>query len=241
MTRSSKILALASVSAATLFIAAAPAGAQVNGVGTVSTIGAIAQAKAMGDGYRQIETTYASNFTQLRAKTAEVQPLLAKLDTNGDKNVDQAEMTAAQTRKDPILTQVEQKQDELDKLREPIVRAQIYVVDQIVSQYGAAQQAVVTAKKLSFILSPEAFVWAPDTVDVTTAVVTELNRLVPVASTTPPSGWQPTQQIAQVYQQVQQLISAASQQAAARAPAAGTPAAAAAPATPAPANRPAGR
>lgn len=213
----SKLLALAAVPVSVLVLAAAPAQAQVAGVATANPTFAIARAKALGPAFQQIETTYKSYVDQMQAKQREIQGLLGQLDKNGDKNVDQAEMDAATAAKNPALAQVEAKEREMEGLRAPLVKAQMYVIDQLVGKYGQAQQAVVTAKKLNYILAPDAFVWAPPATDVTPAITTELDKLVPTAATTPPANWNPSQQSAAVYQQVQQLLSAAAQQQAARA------------------------
>lgn len=221
----SKLLTLAAVPASIMAIAAVPAQAQVAGVATANSTFAIARTKALGPAFQQIETTYKSYVDQMRTKQQEIQGLLAQLDKNGDKNVDQAEMDAATAAKSPVLDQIEAKEREMDSLRAPLVKAQMYVIDQLVAKYGQAQQAVVTAKKLNYILAPDAFVWAPPSVDVTPAITAELDKLVPTASTTPPAGWNPTQQTASVYQQVQQLMAAAAQQQAARAQQQAAPAA----------------
>lgn len=196
---------------------AAPANAQVAGVATANTVVAIAKAKALIPAYQQIETTYKSYLDQMQAKRKERNDLLAKLDKNGDKNVDQSEMDAAEAAKDPTLALVAGKDKELEALQEPLAKAQMYVIDQLIDKYPAAQQTVVTTKKINMILAPDAFVWAPPTVDVTSAIVAELDKLVPTAATTPPAGWAPDQQTFEVYQRVQQMLAAAMQAQAARA------------------------
>ena len=217
MTMLSKTLAFAGASALAAISAAAPVQAQVGGVATANSVVAIAQAKALGDAYKQIDTTYASYYTQMQSKRQEMNGMLAKLDKNGDKEVDQAEMDAATAAKNPVLTQIDQKEQEINKLREPIAKAQIYVVEQIAQKYNAAQQAVVKAKKLNYILAPDAFVWAPDSINVTSDITTEIDKLLPAANVTPPADWKPTQQSANLYQQVQQLFATAAQIQAARA------------------------
>lgn len=213
----SKFTALATASAGIAALVAMPAQAQVAGVATANATVAIAKAKALMPAYKTIETTYASYITQMQTKRTEMNSLLAKLDTNGDKNVDQAEMDAAEAAKNPVLAQVDAKEKEINNLQAPIVKAQVFAVSQLVDKYSAAQQAVVTAKKINFILSPDAFVWAPDAVDVTAAITAELDKAAPTLNTTPAADWKPDQQTFQVYQQIQQLFQAAAQVQAARA------------------------
>jgi len=214
MTLNLKTMALAT--AAMSIFAAAPAAAQVGGVGTANSTVAIAQAKALVPAYQQIETTYKSYLDQIQTKRQEMQGLLAKLDKNGDKNVDQAEMDAAEAAKNPVLGQIEAKEKEISSLQTPIAKARMFVIDQLIDKYPAAQQAVVTSKKLNYILSPEAFVWAPPAIDVTPAITAELDKLVPTVNSTPAADWNPDQQTYSVYQQLQQLFAAAAQRAAAQ-------------------------
>jgi hypothetical protein len=149
----------------------------------------------------------------LQAKRVEINNLNAQLDTNKDKELTQAELDVAIKAKNPLLTQLDAKQKEINTLQEPVFLAQLYAVEQIALKYDAAQQAVITAKKINVILAPDAFVWAPEAVDVTAAITAELDKVVPSVPITPPAGWRPSRQIGALYQQIQQLINAASQQA----------------------------
>ena len=208
----------------------APANAQVSGIATADTSVAIARSKALGTAYQQIGTQYAAVAQQMQTKRQEINNLNAQLDTNKDKELTQAELDAAIKAKNPLLTQIDAKQKEMNTLQDPVILAQLYAVEQIALKYEAAQQAVITAKRINVILAPDAFVWAPESVDVTAAITAELDKAVPSVPITPPAGWRPSRQIGALYQQIQQLISAAAQQQAAAAQA--RPAAA--PATPAP-------
>jgi Skp family chaperone for outer membrane proteins len=202
---------------------AVPATAQVAGIATADTSVAIARSKALGTAYQQIGTQYASFAQQMQTKRTEINNLNAQLDTNKDKNLDQAEVDAAVKAKSPLLAQIDAKQKEINALQDPIVRAQLYSVEQIALKYEAAQQAVITAKKINVILTPEAFVWAPDAVDVTTAITAELDKAVPSVGITPPADWRPSRQGAALYQSIQQLFNNAAQMQAAQAAAAQSP------------------
>ena len=204
------ILAAAFLSAAAISV---PASAQVAGIATADTAVAITRSKALGTAYQQIGTQYAAVAQQLQAKRVEINNLNAQLDINKDKELTQAELDVAIKAKNPLLTQLDAKQKEINPLQEPIFLAQLYAVEQIALKYDAAQQAVITAKKINVILAPDAFVWAPEAVDVTAAITAELDKVVPSVPITPPAGWRPSRQIGALYQQIQQLINAASQQA----------------------------
>ena len=211
---------------------AVPATAQVSGIATAETSVAIARSKALGTAYQQIGTQYAPVVQQMQTKRQEINNINAQLDTNKDKELTQAELDAAINAKNPFLAQLDEKQKEINTLQEPIILAQLYAVEQVAVKYEAAQQAVVAAKKISVILAPDAFVWAPEAVDVTSAITAELDKAIPAASITPPAGYRPSRQIGALYQQIQQLFNNAAQmqaaQAAAAQPRAAAPAAPAA-------------
>jgi Skp family chaperone for outer membrane proteins len=211
---------------------AVPATAQVSGIATAETSVAIARSKALGTAYQQIGTQYAPVVQQMQTKRQEINNINTQLDTNKDKELTQAELDAAINAKNPLLAQLDEKQKEINTLQEPIILAQLYAVEQVAVKYEAAQQAVVAAKKISVILAPDAFVWAPEAVDVTSAITAELDKAIPAASITPPAGYRPSRQIGALYQQIQQLFNNAAQmqaaQAAAAQPRAAAPAAPAA-------------
>jgi len=210
---------------------AVPATAQVAGIATAETSVAIARSKALGTAYQQIGTQYAAVVQQMQTKRQEINNINAQLDTNKDKELTQAELDVAIKAKNPLLAQLDAKQKEINTLQEPIILAQLYAVEQVALKYEAAQQAVIAAKKINIILAPDAFVWAPEAVDVTPAITAELDKAIPAAVITPPAGWRPSRQIGALYQQIQQLFNNAAQMQAAQAAAAQPRAAA--PATPA--------
>lgn len=228
------VVAAAFLSAAAI---ALPATAQVAGIATADSSVAIARTKALSQAYQQIGTQYASVAQQMQQKRQEINTINVQLDTNKDKELTQAELDIAVKAKNPLLTQIDTKQKEINQLQDPIIRAQLFAVEAIALKYEAAQQAVITTKKISVILAPDAFVWAPDSVDVTPLITAELDKSVPSVAIAPPADWRPSRQGAALYQQIQQLFENAARQQAAQAQAAqpqpGQPATPA-PTTPAP-------
>ncbi len=214
----SKVAALA-LAASTLAPAAVQA--QVSGIATANTPVAIARAKALGTAYGQINTQYKSYLDQITQKQTEVeglqQQLYTQFDANGDKQIDSAELAKIDASNNPLKDQIRSKGKEIQDLRDPIIKAQMYVVGEIAKRYGEAQTAVVQAKNINMILAPDAFLWAQPTVDITPAITTELDRVVPTVSYTPPADWQPSRDVAAVHQQIQQLLGLAARAQAARA------------------------
>ena len=234
-----KYLLLGALAVAAPVAVATPAHAQVAGIATAEPIIAIFRAKAWAAANEQIRTQFRDNLTRFEARQADRQKLLGQIDRNGDKQVDDAELAAQPALKaqlDAIDTDVEQ-------ITMPMLRAQAFALEMILQRYQEAQQAVITAKKISVILAPSAIVFSPANSDVTAAITTELDRLVPTVPITAPANWRPTEETMQVLQQLIRLQAAAAQQAAAQRPVTGpAPAAGGArPAatTPAPGTRPA--
>ena len=232
MTKFSKTAFAAFLAGTALF--AGSASAQVAGIATLDTTDAIMQTKAFSQAYQQIGTTYANNSQMIQTKRKEINDINAQLDTNKDKNLTQEELDAAIKAKNPLLTQLESKEREIAQLQQPIVTAQAFAVESIADRYAAAQQQVVTQKKINMILSPDAFIWAPDAVDVTKAVTAAIDVALPAVAITPPANWQPKQSTGALYEQIQQrLLTAARVQAIRNAQAQQAAQQGAAPATPA--------
>src|SRR3546814_3156017 len=79
-----------------------------------------------------------------------------------------------------------------------------------------AIKAAMAAKKVDLLVSPEAVLARENNVDISDAVVTELNRILPSVSTAPPAGYQPGQLVQQRNQAA--MNAARAQQGAAAAP-----------------------
>ena len=207
--------------AAAAAIAPLPAAAQVAGIATTSPEIVIARAAARNTGYQQIQTQYAAQITQIGTVRQEIQTLARSLDTNNDNQLSDAERNA----KPAVVTQIQQKEQQINTLATPITIAQAYVLDQIAREYDAARQQVITAKRIQIMLSPDAIQYAPPAVDVTNDIVTALNTRKPTVTVAVPAGWQPSREILQLQQTIQQILLAAAQQQAAQQPAAQQPAA----------------
>lgn len=210
----SKTFAAASLAGAALV--AGPAVAQVNGtIAVVNPPATIAGSSAFSAAYQQINTTYASQITQIQQKQQQAQTLIQQLDTNSDGNLDQAEQQAAQNA--PQAQQIQTLEREIGQLQNQVESARVYAIEQILQQYSAALQTVTTADNIQVVLSPEAVTWSAPAANINQKVVAALNTRVPSVQTTPPQNWQPSQQAVGVYQQVQQILmmAASRQQAAA--------------------------
>lgn len=198
---------LASAALGTVALAAAaPAAAQVNGIATTDPATAIAASQARQTAYQQIETTYAAQIQSVQQKRQQAQEIGKQFDTDGDGQVSEQEEITARTANSAAYQQVGTIQREITQLTQPIAVAQIYALEQISAQFGAAQQQVVSDKKISLILTPESFIYAPAETDITSDIVTALNARIPAVSTAVPANWQPQRQSQQLHQRIQEIL-----------------------------------
>ena len=209
-----KTLLLAAALVAPAAMTATAADAQVSGIAVADAQGAIANSKAWNAARAQIETTYKAQLdqaeTRRQAVARELQPLVTAFQTA--QRAPGATDASLRPQAQAIQARENAANQELARLTQPAQRAQQYAIEQIQAKLSDAVTAAVRAKNVSLLLRPEAALFAQPTADITSAITTELDRLVPTVSTAVPANWQPNQQGGQ-------------QQGAAPAPAARAPAA----------------
>lgn len=208
MTLLGKLLAPAGLALTAL--AALPASAQVEGrMATVDISGTIIGTTAFQNAYSEVNRTYTQQNDLRRTKSQERQTLLATFDTNGNKQVDDAELAAKQGSAD--FTKLQTLEQEIQGLTNQIDGARIYAIEQIIVQYPAALRDVTTAQKIKLVISPDSLLFAPPEADITQQVTTALNAKVATVGVVPPANWQPSREGVQVFQEIQQRLLAAAQ------------------------------
>ena len=208
MTRLAKLLAPVGLILAAA--AALPAQAQVQGnVATVDIPRTIIGTTAFQTAYEQVNTTYAAQNELRRTKAQERQTMLAKFDKNGDKQVDDTEQQAMQ--KSPDFSKLQTLEQEIQGLSNQIDSARVYAIEQIIMQYPAALQDVTTKQQIKFVIEPSSLLFAPPEADITQQVTAALNTKVPAVGVVPPSGWQPSREGVQIFQDIQQRLAIAAQ------------------------------
>ena len=226
------IFVKAAAVAALASTAAVPASAQVNGIGVAEPAVVVASTQALSTGFQQIATTYQAQRTQLQQLEQQRQGLLRQLDTDGDGQLSQTELEAAQAENNPTRQQLATLDQTINQTQAPINLARAYVIEQIAQQLNPAVQQVVSQGNVQLILSPASVLYMGDQADVGDEIIAALNQRLPQVSTTPPENWQPQQGTVQLFQEVQQVLVAAAQQQAAAAQQQGQQAAPAAAETP---------
>jgi Skp family chaperone for outer membrane proteins len=228
---------VAALAASVAVAAAAPASAQVAGLATVNQMDVVTRSKAFTTAEKQIDTTFKPVQDQIKARQdkfqTEAKALIATIDTNKDGQVSEQEEQAAAARKDPnytrLMTMQTQANEEIQKLQLPSIMAELFAFEKLLAVYDAAQIQVVNARKINAILQPDSIVYAPDAMDISDAVLAEVDK-TPTVAITPAADWRPQQRTVQFQQQVTELKRRAYQMAVARAQQQQAPGAAAAPA-----------
>ncbi|MEP0191315.1 MAG: OmpH family outer membrane protein [Erythrobacter sp.] len=202
-----KTFALASLSACAL-ASSTIASAQVQGnIGTVNAARALLQTSALQNAYNSIGTTYAAQIASLRTQSEQRQTLLKSFDTNGDNEVDDAEMAAKQGSTE--FSQLETLQRNMKAQSDQIDFGKVYAIQEIYKQYPAALQEVITSNQVQIVVAPDALLYAPNEADLTPKVTASLNTKVSAVGVVPPAGWQPTRASLQLFQEIEQTLALA--------------------------------
>ena len=209
-----KILAASALAIAALSVSpilSAPALAQAKGVGVADVRVAAARSNAFRTASQQIETTYKAQIDQQQSRgqtlQAEINVLIAKYNEEAKKTPqNQAALQAAAK---AVQDKRQAAQTELGQIGAPVDLAIAYVEDQISVRMNEAIKAAMTAKKIDLLLNPDAVLARENNVDITDAVVTELNRILPSVSIAVPAGYQPGQLVQQRNQQLMEAARAA--------------------------------
>ena len=219
MTKTLKLLASTAAMSVAVLALTSPAAAQRNAAPAASSYGvlnaeeAVETSAAMNTARTQVQSTYGTQIqayqTRAAALQAELAPLRTAAETEAARNPrnNQAYTAAVQA----YQTKVQSAQAELAQLSAPFETAVQYAREQVALKLREAVTAATTARRVNMVLTEQAVAWNDPSVDITSAVTAELNRLIPSAQITPPQGYQPgdlTRQAAAAAQQAQQPATA---------------------------------
>ncbi len=160
---------------------------------TADVQSALLQSSAYRTAQQQINTSYAADLQQMKTRAtaldAEIKPLVDAYNAA----VKQPGATSASVRPQAEALQKKRAaaQQELSRMRQRVSLAEAYAIEQIELKMGDAVRAAMKARKVDLLVSPEAVFAREPYVDITSAVATELNRLVPSVQAIPPAGYQP--------------------------------------------------
>ena len=200
----SKMLATAGLAAIAMGVSA-PASAQVQGrVATADVSRAILGTQALQNAYNQIGTTYSAQIEQRQTKQTELANLLRPFDSNGNGQLDDAELPAVQG--STSFTRIQTLEQEMQAITNQVNAARIYAVEQILQQYPAALIEVTTQQQIVMVLQPDTIQFAADGADITQQITTSLNTKVPSVQIVPPADYRPSRNGAQIFQEIQQTL-----------------------------------
>lgn len=204
MKNSMKALALATAAMAASTVAPLnPAMAQSRTkIATADVNSAVAKSTAYTNAVQQIQTTYAADLQQIQTRATALQAEIKPLQDAYQAAASAPNATQASVRPAAEALQAKQvaAQRELTQLRQRVDLARAYVEEQIVSQLDAAIRAAMKAKNVDLLLPANGVLAREPYVDMSDAVVTEINKLVPSVQVVPPAGWQPGQNQQQAQQ-----------------------------------------
>lgn len=199
-----KAAALASVALTGMTVATPVAMAQSRtSVAVADVEGAVTKSAAFTTAMTQMQTTYAAQIKAVQDRAtqlqADAQPAVDAY--NAAAKAPGATDASIRPAAEALQRKQTAAQQEIGRLNQPVLLARSYVEEQIVAQLDAAIKAAMTAKKVDLLIQPGAVLAREPYVDITDAVVAELNRRVPTVGIVPPAGYQPGQQGQQGQQQ----------------------------------------
>lgn len=174
-----------------------PASAQSkNGIAIANYQAAVVKSQAYQTAVNQMKVTYKADIDASNARAAAIQTELKPLVDAYNAAVQAPGATAAsiQPQAQALQAKRQSAQQELTRLQARVNLATAYVEEQVGAKLNDAIVATMKAKNIDLVLQPQAVIARENHVDITDAIVLELNKLVPSASITPPAGWQPGQQ-----------------------------------------------
>jgi Skp family chaperone for outer membrane proteins len=168
------------------------------GIATANVRGAVVNTNAHRTAVEQMKVTYKP---QIDARTAREQTLQAELQVLAAAYEAEAKKPGATEKSVTPTGQAFQKrqgeaQAELAQMSQQIELALVYVEDQINLKIDGAVKTAMDKKKVDLLVNPDAVIARAGTVDITKAIVDELNVLVPSVQIVPPAGYQPGQLVA---------------------------------------------
>ena len=195
--------------------ATAPASAQVQGrIATADVAGSILGTTSFQNGYNQIVETYSAQIEQRQTKQQQLTQLLQPFDTNGNGQLDEAELPAVQN--SPSFTQIQTLEQEVAGLTQQVQTARIFVVEQILVRYPEALGEVATQQQVVMVLQPEVLQFAGQGADISALISASLNTKVPSVQVVPPADYRPSREGAQILSDIQVMLVRVQQQQAAQ-------------------------
>jgi Skp family chaperone for outer membrane proteins len=174
--------------------APAPAATALTGIAVADLNAAAVNSDAFRVASQQRQVTYKSTYDQAetRAKQLEAQmkPMIDKFQADRTANKPEAALVPQYQ----AIQQLEERgKQEIQQILMPVALSEAYVNEQILDKRAEALQKAMQKRGISMVLRPEATEAFSGSFDLTPAITTELNTLIPTAGLVPPQGWLPRQ------------------------------------------------
>ncbi len=175
---------------------AAPAQAPIKlipGLATANVQEIVAASKAMINAQQERQVIYKNQYAMAEARrrqiNAEIQPLMAKF--NRDRQAGSVAQADLQGQARAIQNLQQAGVQELQTMLAPITLSETYVREQIGDVINRAITAAMAKRGVTFVVPPQNALAFNNGYNLNTAVVTELDAILPRASVAPPAGWRP--------------------------------------------------
>lgn len=187
-------LAIAAQPAAAQTRAAANTGTVVPGLGVANLEAVVVNTSAFRTAEQQRPVTYKATIDQYQARARALQTQLTTLQQKLQKDAaaPNANQAALQQQLASAQRVEETGKNELQTLIRPVVYSREYVKEQIEEKMDAAVKAVMARRNVSLLLAPQSVILSTQSgYDLSQDIVTEINRVLPSATLSPPAGWEP--------------------------------------------------
>lgn len=171
---------------------ATPAPAIVPGLGIANLEAAVVNSNAYRTAAQQRQTYYKQYYDAAEAKAKQVD---AQLKVAVDKfNADKAAKKPDAVLQQDLLAirQIEERgKEDIRQILMPVLLSEAYVEEQITEKLDQAVQNAMAKRGVTILLQPGTVIARANTYEMTGAIITELNVLIPTANLVPPQGWMP--------------------------------------------------
>jgi Skp family chaperone for outer membrane proteins len=185
------LAALAAEHAATEAAASDPVMVQGLGIANIDAI--VVNSRAFQSAQQQRGIVYKAQIdaanARSRAINAELKIMVDKF--NLDKQAPGANQEALQQQAQAIQASQAYGQQEVNRILEPVALSDAYVNEQIREKLDPAIKSAMAKTRVSVIFTPNQIIGFNNAYNLSPAILTELNALIPTVNIKPPTGWEP--------------------------------------------------
>lgn len=204
-------IALAPHAALAAAPAAAPAAAEaaepvmVPGLGIANLDAIVINSRAFQSAQQQRAVIFKGLIDAANARgqaiNAELKTMVDKF--NQDKGAAGVSQEALQQQAQAIQASQAYGQQEVNKILEPVTLSDAYVNESIREKLDPAIKSAMAKTRISIVFTPNQIIGFNNAYNLSPAILSELNALIPTVNIKPPAGWEPAAARAARAQQVQ--------------------------------------